>query len=243
MKPQQLDVIHLGSRMRPFHKLGLSRRVVLLNEVVRAGLPVPNAIVITDGAWQRLVGDGVVTLDGEAVTVHGADELLERVALNRPNRPMAVRAAFAWRHDPAAPLPQRFPACLDVPPDDRNELIEALVTVWHSGQAWADTLRRDLLVLEMVPATRRGIAHTRRQDHADTALAVDTGECVTLERPGFFGRSRLEPGWQRRLQLLLRGVRRSLSLLGDSWEVDWADDGEICRIVSIRPYTTNSTAT
>jgi hypothetical protein len=54
----------------------------------------------------------------------------------------------------------------------------------------------------------------------------------TLEKIGAFQRaSANKPPFARRLQKLLRGVRRSFGK-GD-WRIDWVDDGEICRLLQI----------
>jgi rifampicin phosphotransferase len=41
------------------------------------------------------------------------------------------------------------------------------------------------------------------------------------------------PGFARRLQMLLRGVRRTFGR--GAWRVEWADDGEVCWLLQVNP--------
>lgn len=99
----------------------------------------------------------------------------------------------------------------------------------------------------MVPATTAGIAFTERAFEDDLVEWVDglaadlasgnaTGHTLELPRLRVGERPRRDlAGWQRRLASLLRDVRREF---GDSdWDIEWADDGETCWLVQVRPIT------
>lgn len=248
MRPEKLNFIRLGTRTRPFVKLGVGNKAALLNEAVKAGLPVPNGIVLLDNAWRRLIDEGIVSVEGPDVTVHSADDFLERFALHEMQRPVAVRSAFAAEDRPHAALAGYFLSRLNVPHDDPDALIEALVEVWQSADRQPGPFRRDILVMEMAAAQTAGVAFTQAAYEDDlvnfTAGVGDRllagqvgGEALTLPKLRAWERPTAVEPWQRRLQMLLRGVRRSFNLRGTDWDVEWADDGQVCWLLQVRPIT------
>jgi hypothetical protein len=194
-------------------------------------LPVPQGIVILDGAWQRLQEWGALTVDGDDIHVTNAAFFLEALALHKVKRPVVVRPAFvsdegvlsAEAHDQTA-----------LAPDEPEQLIHALIAVWQSGASWAT--RRDMLVMEFVHADVKGSAVLGHGDSADTITFThsQTGTTDTIDLPQLVGRRRpdaIEP-FARRLQQLLRGVRRSFGD-GKVAHIEWIDDGKICHLVGL----------
>ena len=82
---------------KTIQKLGVAPKAQLLNLAVRAGLPVPNGIVILDGVWARLQEWIVMAVDGEDVHVTNGAFLLEVMALHQLKRSVVVRRAFRNR--------------------------------------------------------------------------------------------------------------------------------------------------
>ncbi len=220
MKASKLNFLRIGSRSSTFKKLGVGEKARLLNEAIKAGLPVPASILLLDAAWEGMIGDGIIEVNGADVIVQSADEFVARLALNGVRRAVAVRSVFATEGATK----------LNVPPDT-NALIEAVVAVWQSGRTH-DT-RRDILIMEMVAAQQSGTVVSL----ADTTFDTVSNN-LQLPKLTRWQRSDQPHGWQRRLHLLLRGVRRTLSLEEvQDWEITWADDGKVCWVLQIRPIT------
>ncbi len=221
MKASKLNFLRIGSRSSTFRRLGVGDKARLLNETIKVGLPVPASILLLDGAWDGLTADGIVEVNGADVTVHSADEFMARFALNGVRKNVAVRSVFS--SDSAPPK-----TILDVSPNT-NQLIEAVITVWQAGRGYET--RRDILIMEMVKTQQQGTVLSHAEASFDT---VSDG--LKLPKLTRWQRSAQSAGWQRRLHLLLRGVRRTLSLEEvQDWEVTWADDGKVCWLLQIRP--------
>lgn len=155
---------------------------------------------------------------------------------------LAVRSAFSIEDGAESSNAGRFRSLLGVNPGDLGQAVDHVRSSADDG-----TDRLDVLVMEMVPATTAGIAFTERgfEDDlvewvdglaADLASGVATGRMVELPRLWTGERAAGElPGWQQRLASLLRDVRREF---GDAaWDIEWADDGETCWLIQVRPIT------
>jgi len=230
----------------PFLWLGANRarkwpvgdKARLLDKAASAGLPVPPGGILLDELFVLLVDEGVVTEREGVVTAVSdswlAETLYEGVHFPRLTVPLIVRAAFslAGAAQFADPLfaPQR-----SVQPADPAQLAQALCRVWSSARGPVG-LRRDVLLTEMVAVEIGGTAVTDG-NAPDHVICHPPGTAPTpLELPllGRFARpdSSLPP-FARRLQMLLRGVRRTFG--AGNWQVDWLDDGRICWLIQIRP--------
>lgn len=226
MKASKLDFLRIGSRSSTFKKLEVGELARLLNELIKAGLPVPAAILLLDGAWERMVADGIVEVIGDDVIVHSADEFMARFALNGVRKAVNLRLIFSAESQNQAQPPTHTNS--NVPPAT-NPLIEAVVAIWQAGRT--TNTRRDILIMERVTGQQQGSVISR------AAQAFDLVETDDLHLPKLsrWQRSTQTVGWQRRLQLLLRGVRRTLSLeTVQNWEIEWVDDGRTCWVVGIR---------
>ena len=231
MKLAKLDFMRLDARSGWYKKLGVGNKARLLNHALKSGLPVPNGLLLLDNAWQRLIDDGLMSVEGGNVTIEAADELLARLALHRLRTAVAVRAAFSA--DPPQPFTQ-----LNIAPDDKIALLNALISVWQAPVPQTN-IRRDILVMEMVNPQIEGIAFTETAFEDDLVQVADkAAQTFILPKVKSLEPSRLSAGWQRRLQLLLRGVRLTFNLQGAEWEIAWADDGERCWLLQVRPIIT-----
>ncbi len=219
---------------------GVSAKAANLDRASQAGLPVPAGVVVIDGA----------DLGG-----------LVDVLAQQLSKPVAVRSAFSAedRHDSA--MAGHFLTELDVNPEP-GALHRAIDNVRASGAA---DFRRDVLVMEMVGARAAGVAFSEPGWSDDLVNAVagladglvggaEAGDRLHLPRlrrweghvkaqAGRFGPlARLarieEPAWSWRLQLLLRDLRAEFG--DEAWDIEWADDGEVCHLVQVRPVTVPS---
>ena len=195
---------------------GVGPKAALLDRARAAGLPVPGGFVVLDGQEPPSSHD----LAGS----------------------LAVRSAFSVEDGSELSNAGRFRSLLEVWPGELDHAVEQV-------RASADdrTGRLDVLVMEMVPAVTAGIAFAEPGYEDDliewvAGLAADlasgdvSGNTAELARLRTGERSRHTlPGWQQRLASLLRDVRREF---GDAdWDIEWADDGETCWLVQVRPIT------
>jgi rifampicin phosphotransferase len=193
---------------------GIGPKAALLDRARRAGLPVPEGTVVPDG------------VDPPAdPSVWGLT-------------PLAVRSAFSAEDTDTSSLAGWFQTVLRVAPDGVPAAVEG---VRASASAHQGPIRRDVLVMAMVEARTAGVAFSEPGFYDDLVNLTD-GTAERLVAGAEPGRRvllpRLEPaprGWERRLQQVLRRVRRHF---GDRpWDVEWADDGRRCWLVQLRPVT------
>ena len=151
---------------------------------------------------------------------------------------VAVRSAFAAEDGAESSLAGWFATKLNV---EACGFADAVAEVRASADLRPGHFRRDVLVMAMVAAGQAGVAFSEPETYDDRVNATagtaerlvggeEEGDAILIPR--------LEPateGWQRRLQALLRGVRRTFGDQG--WDVEWADDGTTCWLVQIRPVT------
>ncbi|MFW5691530.1 MAG: PEP-utilizing enzyme [Chloroflexota bacterium] len=239
--------IKLGSGKAKKHNAG--NKGALLDQAARAGIRVPRGVLLLDTAWDQAVLSGVMTFDADGISVPRPARLMKFLDLPDFNRPLAFRSAFSAEDADDQSLAGYFETVLDVPPDDPNAQANALRHVLESSGRYEGRFRRDVLVMEMVKARHAGVAFTERE-HEDDLVNYTEGTAQSLMSGAVQGKSiplaklrnyesrlrgeHLEP-WQRRLQKLLKQVRRWLG--NYDWDVEWADDGEYCYLVQVRPVT------
>lgn len=235
VRPDKLDILRLGSRTKPFVKLGISQEANLLNTAFKQKLPVPTGLFLLDGAWQRNLEDGVTSYDGTNFHVHDADFFLERFALHKLRQTIWIRPIFCLRDDPTHTLP--LPEHLFRPKQATlDPLIELLIDIWTAPPA-SPPLRRDIQIMLAFPVTQQGTAITRADADSDLILHGDAALSVAKLR-GLTQPTAVSDTHQR-VQRLLQGVRRALSLEGADWEIEWRDDGARCWLTAIRPKPTS----
>lgn len=226
--------------------LPLGAKARMLATALRQGLPVPPFRVLPEetlGAW---LAGGIVAEDSGVFTVWNPQRfgaLLAGVGSDK----LAVRSAFSMEDGVTESLAGRFETVLDVPGSDPSALAAALCRVWSSAARVPGIPRRDALLMRMVDARHAGVAFLERDHPADLVNATDglgdavVGGQTAAERCELPPWSRWPSGgealvpWQQRLQRLLHRVRSCFGH-GD-WDVEWADDGQTCWLLQVRPIT------
>ncbi|NCF65857.1 MAG: hypothetical protein GWP61_07780 [Chloroflexi bacterium] len=217
---------------------GVARKGRLLDQAARADLPVPSGGILLDEFYQICLTEGLAEQVGDLVVVPDPiwlhEVLYQDVRFPRLPQVVAVRSATAVSADHAR-LDQI--TRLDVDFYDPLQLATALREAWTAMNRVNDYQSRDILVMEMVTSQTAGTALTA------AAVVQDQVTVITSkpgEERGSFAMNRLRafqrksgelPHFAQRLQMLLRGVRRTFGR-GD-WRIDWADDGQICWLLQV----------
>ena len=233
---RQSPFIWLGSgRTR---KRQVARKGSLLDQATRSGLPVPSGGILLDDFYRICLSEGVVEMVDGAVVVPDPvwlHEVLYRdVRFPRLGKTVAVRSAMAIRSAEDPPIGM---ARLNIDFNDPAQMAMALMEVWSALVRLSDEQPPDLLVMEMIMIQTAGEAMSasdKSKDQVDLTVGPDSilSGSFALDKIGTFRRTSADlPPFARRLQKLLRGVRRSFGK--GEWRVDWADDGKICWLLQI----------
>ncbi|MEM9464431.1 MAG: PEP-utilizing enzyme [Actinomycetota bacterium] len=198
-----------------FEAHGVPAKAALLDRARRAGLQVPDGMVALDGG------------DAETAATHAPAATS-----------FAVRSAFGAEDGAASSRAGWFETELRVP---RADLADSIERVRSSRNRVDDAIRADVLVMAMVDAQHAGVAFTEPDTYDDIVNTV-TGTAEGLVAGDEAGDRLLLPRietpdqpWARRLRDLLARVRHEF---GDRpWDIEWADDGQRCWLVQIRPIT------
>jgi pyruvate,water dikinase len=196
---------------------GVGSKAALLDDARRFGLAVPAGFVVPEGAAPGTIDHFLATTGATTV---------------------AVRSAFSVEDGTRDSHAGWFLTRLRVHADDYPQ---AVTEVRASADEGAMASRRDVLVMCMVDARHAGVAFSEPGTYDDLVNVV-AGTAEHLVSGGVEGQrrelprlERVEAGWPRRLQKLLRRVRRHF---GDRpWDIEWADDGHRCWLLQIRPIT------
>ena len=233
---RQSPFIWLGSGRS--HKRKVACKGRLLDQAASSGLPVPYGGILLDDFYRICLLEGLAEQIGDAVVIPDPvwlhEVLFRDVRFPRLKKFAAVRSAVAI---PAAESHPITIARLDVDLREPVQVTEALKEVWSAMNRLDSEQPLDVLVMEMVAIQTAGEAMSAldsTKDRIDVTMGVDSElyGSFSLEKIGTFQRASANmPPFASRLQKLLRGVRRSFGK-GD-WRIDWADDGEICRLLQI----------
>ncbi len=202
---------------------GAGAKAANLDRAMAAGMHVPAGFVVPDaveiaGLSARLTGLGPV---------------------------VAVRSAFSAEDGNNSAMAGRFDTELGIPANE-TDVAAAVERVRVSGEA-VPSARRDVLVMEMVAAERAGVLFTEQQFEDDLVNVVsglaeslvsgtEAGDELRLAKLRWKERPASDlPPWQRRLAELMRDVRKEFG--EGEWDIEWADDGQVCWLVQIRPIT------
>lgn len=215
------------------------------------GLPVPPGVVLRHEGWAEQ-GKGI-TGPRDSRWLANARAALFTLGFPSVGEFVAVRSAFSAEDGADRSMAGHFDSVLNVESMDTKAVAEALREVWLSAQPMEDSgqpvARRDVLIMQMVKPEVAGVAFTERNFEDDlvnyTSGTGDAllrgsinGEIITLPKIRSSDLSAVRPGtepWQRRLARVLKDVRR---VFGDhDWDVEWADDGQQCWVLQIRPVT------
>lgn len=209
---------------------GVGPKGLYLDQAAKAGLPVPAGAILLDELYRIFVEKGVaVERDGRVIVPDHEllfNTLYYSARLPRFLRPAAVRAGFGDYYAP--------PARLGVDMNDATAVAAALAAIWSAASR--STTRADILVMDMVASAHAGTAVTRQGTAEDvvTTTGGPPGEQVGLSQlRGWAGPAESEPPHLRRLQMLLRGVRRTFGR--GEWQINWIDDGQICYLIQVMP--------
>lgn len=195
-----------------------------LDEASRAGLPVPAGAVLLDEFYRFCREAGLVTGAAERPVIPDVElwhnTLFYSVRLPPFARPVVVRPTWTATGRDQAAL-----GAGDINLNAPAAAAAGLSVVWAAA-ARAQIARADVLILETIPADQRGWAIL--SEEMDELLPA--GEGATADKlPRLRGRASPDavlPPFVRRLQMLLRGVRRTFNPAPR--RVAWADDGAIC---------------
>ena len=208
---------------------GIGNKAKLLYQAAQAGLPVPDGQIILNELTPELI-----------------DQKKGRPILSGP---AAVRSAFSAEDSADQSLAGFFHSELFVPPSEQWAAYQRVIDSASKRDDLSE-IRRDVLVMEMVDAEIAGVAFIQTdfaddlvnftRGTADTLVSGETaGERIHLPRLALgryqpTGHAASTPHLQR-LQQLLAQTRRHFG--DDNWDIEWADDGETCWLIQIRPIT------
>lgn len=238
-----LYFVWLGSGRSRRRKVGLEGR--LIDQAGQAGLPVPPGAILLDEFYRVCLEKGLAETAGNGIIVPDPtliyNTLFYSVRLPQIERTFAVvpiSPAGDSARGPIHGIVDRF----NVNPGRPDELAKALATAWASFPVRSDDVRRDLLLIEEVGAEHHGRAWLHDEGREEQMkVHVEHGQGGSPRSPLMWhGINSLEEAlapFARRLMMLVRGVRRTLGR-GD-WEIEWADDGLICRLLWIGPSATS----
>ncbi len=210
-------------------------------------IPVPPFWLLPEERLTQLLQAGLITQDDGHIHVPDAQQLHAAIIPGRLPATVAIRSAFSAEDSAHESLAGRFESVLAVPSGQPQAVADALCRVWSSAARTPHLARRDLMLMQMVDARHAGVAFLE-QDYSFEDLVNATeglghrmvsgdydAQRIELPRLGRDALANRLPPWQRRLQRLLRAVRR---VFGDfDWDVEWADDGKVCWLLQVRPVT------
>ncbi|MCC6603484.1 MAG: hypothetical protein IT327_09760 [Anaerolineae bacterium] len=187
----------------------------LLDRAANANLPVPAGGIVLHNFYELAREEGVLAEKDGRITSLVPDSLHD-LLFNLARFPqldevMVIRPL----------LPTGFgPTSAPVRLDDVAQLANSLCEGWSVQDG-----RRDLLLITLPQKDVAGTAVTRPNATTDQIILPE-GQ---LELPQLGGWQRPDarlPPYAQRLQMLLRGLRRTFG--DEGWEIAWVDDGRIC---------------
>ncbi|MDJ0756086.1 MAG: PEP/pyruvate-binding domain-containing protein [Ardenticatenaceae bacterium] len=220
------EYIVLGQK--PLNLGPVGNKAALLHQAAAAGLPVPSGFIIPHSPSPHPLPSSI-SLNGS----------------------LAVRSAFSAEDTAGQALAGFFETRLNVANepaavwDAYQEVYSSADRLPADGPIKKEDVRRDVLVMQMVAAQTAGVAFTQ-PDFADDLINFTAGLADKLVGGQVEGKADFLPkrekaaakiGFEPRLQALLQQVRRVFGDQQPGWDIEWADDGERCWLVQIRPIT------
>ena len=196
----------------------------LLDQAARSGLPVPPGAILLDELLRVFIDKGLVENQGDRLLIPDPElfynTLFYSVRLPHFKRPVLIR-----------PAGDTVP--VDLSGHGPIDFGDTIATATALSAAWSDISRAsidrvDVIVIEQVAANHAGVALTNDTvDEVTLSLGEATGLPANLPRlTGWSAPDSSLPPFSRRLQMLLRGTRRTFG--PGRWQIEWADDGQIC---------------
>lgn len=219
----------------------------LLDQAYQAGLPVPFGLILLEETLLAALNAKLITDSSTETSILDISQLMTWLALPQFPGKVAVRSAFAAEDGNVSSLAGYFTSRLFINPNDPQEFSAALSEVWTSAHRQPEKFRRDVLIMSMVDAQIAGVAFTETE-FADDLINFTTGTADSLVSGTVAGSTLLIakllaweqadidlPAWAQRLQRLLKNIRQVFGWR--NWDIEWADDGEKCWLIQIRPIT------
>jgi hypothetical protein len=194
----------------------------LLDQAANANLPVPAGGILLHNFYELALAEGFIQKNEGGITAVSPRELhklLYGMARFPPlQQAVAIRPLLNNQFgDTLAPV-QTMAA---IP------FINSLCEAWRQP-----TKRHDLLIITLPKTNIGGTAVTHPSKKTDSVTIAEAKSALPQlerwQRPD----SSLPPHAQR-LQMLLRGLRRTFGDVG--WKIVWRDDGKICWLWQIQP--------
>ena len=225
-----LFFIWIGSgRTRKFK--GIAEKCIYLDKAMRAGLPVPNGGIILDWFYQLALEEEVAFINRTKVQIDTptafSDLLYQSVRLPRFDNKVAVRTAFSPKL--TSPIVK-----LNCNINDPRQLTSTFQQIWSAAPPEDESVRRDMLIMNMVDVQIEGTAVLNYNNEPDQTSILAQEDTLIIPPLGRWGRTDDSlPEYGRRLQKLLRGVKRTFG--NKISHISWADDGQICWLLQLVP--------
>jgi pyruvate,water dikinase len=237
-------IYSLGSNQTRGTTIGNKAR--LLDQAAARKLAVPAGIIVTDETIRAWIAQGDLVEQSSVVSCPDVPCLMQQLGLPFSTGLIAIRSAFSAEDRADQSLAGFFTSRLQIPAADQQAVVEGLCAVLSSAARQPGSFRRDVLVMQMVAAQVAGVAFTEHAYADDlvnfTAGLGDqlvsgavSGESIQLPKLWRWEGVTAAAGWQSRLQHLLRQVRTVFGK--QDWDIEWADDGNQCYLLQVRPIT------
>ncbi len=226
---------------------GVGPKAAMLARALNLRLPVPHFRVLPHELLSAMLSDGIVQTNSDEFAVSQPHSLQACIGAIDILGELAIRSAFSAEDGATQSLAGHFQTVLGVDPKDASALSQALCRVWSSSRHLPGVERLDVILMQMVDARHAGVAFLERDFPDDLVNSTDGLADALLSGAAAARRFELQrhasgnashpkmPPWQQRLQRMLGSVRTAF---GDhDWDVEWADDGQACWLLQIRPIT------
>jgi rifampicin phosphotransferase len=233
-------IIKIGSGFNQSKKYSFKAKG--LDLAVKNKILVPKGYLITQEFWGNFDNEIAIKSD-----------LLRQITELPLNNSISVRSSFSIEDQTEKSYAGMFETVLSVNSNHLDVLADALKKVSLSSKNVKGNFRKDILVMEMIPAKFSGVAFTECEYEDDwinwtSGLGIklvsgyvpgDSFKIPKLRKYDFLKKTEnnnnKKPVFYNRLQLLLKKVR---TIFGEkNWDIEWADDGFKCWLLQIRPIT------
>lgn len=227
---------------------GVADKGVRLAQASRAGIAVPKSMVILEEGFTAVRALDLLATQQERVIPRDEGLFIDALGLFNTLSGLAPRIAVRTLTATERPYPLAVQGVnatsLHIDRRDPSGLSRAICAIWSAVQHLEGRKRADILLMSMVEPQFAGIALVARGFEDDwinyvagsgdgLARGLVTGMAMSLPRIYAGEEATASLPFSQRLQRLLRQIRR---VFGDQqWEVEWADDGEQCWLIEIRP--------
>jgi rifampicin phosphotransferase len=202
---------------------------------------VPKSYLITQEFW-----------DNFEINIINKNDLVHQITELPLNNSISVRSSFSIEDQTKKSFAGAFETVLSVNSCHIDSLVDAINKVTLSADLVKGSFRRDILIMEMVPAKFSGVAFTENEHEDDWInwtsglgsklvsgdVRGDSLEIPKLKKCDFLKikkKNKKNPDFYYRLQFLLKNIR---TVFGEkNWDIEWADDGFSCWLLQIRPIT------